>query len=217
MSMPLNRIDAGLAGNPLVLAIQRRISANRFDPTRQVSDARIAELVGLATRAPTAFNLQNWRFIAVRTPEAKQRLRKVAQDQAKVTDAAVVYIVCGQPPCHETLAARLQPAVAAGFMPPEMPAIWVEATKASYENQPQKQRDEAIRSASFGAAMLILAAEAHGLASCVMGGFDPAGVAHDFGLAADEIPVVLVAIGFAAAGNWPQKPRRPVADMLAFV
>ena len=31
--------------------------------------ALIQELVRLATLAPTAFNLQNWRFIAVRTPD----------------------------------------------------------------------------------------------------------------------------------------------------
>jgi nitroreductase len=32
----------------------------------------------------------------------------------------------------------------------------------------------------------------------------------------DEVPVILVAVGHAAPGNWPQKPRRPLAEVLDF-
>ncbi|WP_414735959.1 nitroreductase family protein [Ensifer adhaerens] len=65
----------------------------------------------LATHAPTAYNLQNWRFIAVHTPEAKARLRSVANDQPKISDAAVTFIIAGLPPKHDDVAARLRPAV----------------------------------------------------------------------------------------------------------
>ena len=40
-------------------AIEQRISANMFDPTKTLTTAQIEELVTLATRAPTAFNYQN--------------------------------------------------------------------------------------------------------------------------------------------------------------
>ena len=36
--------------------------------------------------------MQNWRFIAVRTPEAKARLRPIAWDQPAITEAAVTFI-----------------------------------------------------------------------------------------------------------------------------
>jgi nitroreductase len=75
--------------HPALRAIEERRTTNLFDATRAINDAQIQELVRLATTAPTSFNLQNWRFIAVRTPEAKARLRKVAWDQAKVSEAAV--------------------------------------------------------------------------------------------------------------------------------
>ncbi|WP_198001684.1 nitroreductase family protein [Chromobacterium haemolyticum] len=76
------------------------------------------------------------------------------------------------------------------------------------------QRDEAIRSASLATMVLLLAAEERGLASCALGGFDAEAVAREFDLAADELPVMLVTVGRAAAGNWPQKPRRPVAEVM---
>ena len=47
-------------------------------------------------------------------------------------------------------------------------------------------------------------------------GFDPVGVASEFNLLPDEIPVLLVAIGQAATNNWPHKRRRPLTDVLSF-
>lgn len=56
-------------------AIESRISINRFQTDRPLDDETITSLVTLATKAPTAFNMQNWRFIAVRSPEGKNLLK----------------------------------------------------------------------------------------------------------------------------------------------
>lgn len=203
--------------NPIVAAIENRVSTNLFDAGKALADAQIEELTRLATRAPTAYNLQNWRFIAVRTPEAKARLQAAAHGQAKVAEAAVTYIVCGQLPSHTVMEDRLRPSVEAGFMPAGTLKAWAAAVEESYRDNPQKQRDEAVRTATLGAAFLMFAAEAYGLATGPMVGFDPMAVARQFTLAADEIPVVLVAVGHAREGNWPQKPRLPVARILETV
>lgn len=201
--------------HPTLTFIEQRISANRFDTSHHLADADISRLVQLATRAPTAYNLQNWRFIAVRTPGAKARLRAVAQDQAKVQEAAVCFIVCGVLADPEALAERLQPSVDAGFMPSAMAQGWLQAAQQQYASA-QAVRDEALRSASFGAMTLMHAAQALGLAPCAMTGFDAEGVAASFGLASEEVSVMLVTVGRAAPGNWPQKPRRPLDQVLEF-
>ncbi|MNC78592.1 hypothetical protein D3C75_1308350 [compost metagenome] len=48
-------------------------------------------------------------------------------------------------------------------------------------------------------------------------GFDAKAVHREFGLAEDEVPVMLLSVGAELPGNWLQKPRRPVADVLDFV
>jgi len=202
--------------NAVLGAIENRRTTNKYDSSRSIDDAQISELVRLATRAPTAFHMQNWQFIAVRTPDAKERLRKLAFDQPKVTEAAVTFIVVGQLASHLVMAKRLASSVAAGFMPAEVVTGWEGAGKALYFEQPQRQRDEAVRTATFGASQLMFAAQAQGLGSSPMIGFDATGVAQEFGLATDEVPVVLVTVGYAAEGNWPQKPRRPVTEVLSF-
>lgn len=99
-------------------------------------------------------------------------------------------------------------------MPPLAVGSWVAAVEQTYAADAGMRRDEAIRSATPGAAFPIFAAQAHGLASCPMVGFDAERLAREFALAADEIPVLLVAVGHAAEGNRPQKPRLPVAQIL---
>src|SRR5258707_10577216 len=127
-----------------------RRATNIYDRPRNISDKQLGKRVRLATRAPTPFHLQNWRFIAVKTPEAKARLRKLAFDQPKVTAAAVTFIVVGQLASHLLLAERLASLVAAGFMPADVVTGWASAGKALYFEKPQTQRDEAVRTSTFG-------------------------------------------------------------------
>jgi nitroreductase len=43
------------------------------------------------------YNLQPWRFVVVRNPEQKRRLREAAMGQAKVEEAGAVIVCCGDP------------------------------------------------------------------------------------------------------------------------
>ncbi|OQM74163.1 nitroreductase family protein [Manganibacter manganicus] len=199
--------------HPTINLIERRVSANQFDTSHHLTDAEIEELVRLATRAPTAYNLQNWRFIAARTSDAKAKLRELAYGQVKVSEAAVTFIICGQSPDHTALADRLRPFIEAGHMQRDMASAWQENVRAQYA-EPRAARDEAIRSATLGAATLMYAAEAMNLASGLMGGFDADAVTREFALAQNETPVMLLAVGRAAPGNWPQKPRQPLSEVL---
>jgi Nitroreductase family len=57
----------------VIEAIERQKTTNLYDASKSIPDDEIRELVRLATFSPTAFHLQNWHFIAVRSPEAKAR------------------------------------------------------------------------------------------------------------------------------------------------
>ncbi len=195
--------------------IENRASVNHYDPDRPVTEDQIQELVRLATRAPSAYNFQNWRFIAVRSDEARARLKAVAHQQHKVVLAPVTFIITGLLQAHEGLASALRPTLAAGVIGPTVLAGWLQMAHDSHRGNPQLQRDEAIRSASLAAMTLMLAAEGMGLATCAISGFDAAGVSREFGLAEQEVPVMLITVGYPASGNWTQKPRKPVAEVLA--
>ena len=194
-----------------------RTAAKYYDTAATLSDEEIRELVKIGTTAPTSFHLQNWRFIAVRTSEAKARLSPIAWNQPPITEAAVTFIVVGQLVDTSVIPSRLAPLVEAGVMPESMIPEWEIPARDLYMAYPQRRRDEAIRTATFGAAAIIYAARSMGMGSTPMIGFDFEAVAKEFGLAEDEVPVMLLSVGKERDGNWKQKPRRPIEEVLDLV
>ena len=83
-----------------------------------------------------------------------------------------------------------------------------------HRDNPQLRRDEAFRSASLAAMLLMLAAQDRGLASGALSGFDADGVAEEFNLGDQLVPVMLITIGHPAATPRPGKLRRPVHKIL---
>src|SRR5512144_2143037 len=181
--------------NPVIECILSRSSAKYYDTTAKLSDDEIRKLVQIGTCAPTSFHLQNWRFIAVRTTEAKARLRPIAWDQPAITEAAVTFIVCGQLADSSVIPQRLAPLVESGIMPAKMVPDWEIPARDLYMEYPQRQRDEAVRSGAFGASAMIYAARSWGLGSRPMIGFDADAVHREFALAENEVPVMLLSVG----------------------
>jgi nitroreductase len=211
MSLQLDTCPQALA------LIRARVSTSHFDPAFEIDDDRITKLIGYACEAPSSYNLQNWRFIAVRSPARREKLRGLSYGQHQVTQAAVTVIVIGTLNGHQQIRANMKPMLDAGYLDPAGLEAWASATERGMQGNPVKQRDEAIRSGSLAAMTLMSAAQAMGLASAPMGGFDAEAVCAEFGISATELPVMLVAIGRPAPGNWPRKTRRPVEQVLSIV
>lgn len=194
-------------------AISHRVSANHFDAAKPISRAEIDELVRYATQAPSSFNLQHWRFAAVTEQLDKERLKAVAYNQQKVVDAAVTLIVLGDLEAHNQAADILGQSVKAGIFDQATAEQMIRMVHVMYAD-PMVRRDEAIRSASLAAMTLMLAAEAKGFVSGPMVGFDPQRLRQEFQIPERYLPVMLIAVGHHAPGNWLRKPRLPLEDVL---
>jgi nitroreductase len=79
---------------PLSAAIAARRSTSRFDGT-QISGDDLRKIIEAGLQAPSGYNLQPWRFVVVRNPEQRRRLRQASYNQAKVEEASVVIVACG--------------------------------------------------------------------------------------------------------------------------
>jgi nitroreductase len=79
--------------------IAKRRSVRHFNSKLDVSDDDIRALVEAAVTAPTAGNIQPWRFTIVRSLDARQRLAEALR-QRWATSAPVVIVVSVDPrPC----------------------------------------------------------------------------------------------------------------------
>jgi len=186
----------------LAEAIRSRGSVKSYEPEFVVSDDDLRKLFELVVRSPSSFNLQHWRFVAVRDKATKDQIMGAAWGQAHLGQASVDVVVCGKMPAHEDAEAIYASA------PAEVSAKMVPMIGGLYSPNEQLQRDEAIRSASLASMTLMLVAEDMGLATCPMIGFDPAKVSEIVGIPEDHVPVMIVTLGKAAA------PARPT-DRLA--
>jgi nitroreductase len=75
-------------------AIADRRATQSFDGA-PLPDADLKRILEAGLQAPSGYNIQPWRFIVVRSLEQRRRLRAAAFNQAKVEEASVVIVACG--------------------------------------------------------------------------------------------------------------------------
>ena len=196
--------------------IRERTSVNHFDPSKTVSEAEIREIIADAVQAPSSYNIQHWRFVAVTDPEKKKQLQSAAYNQVKVGQASATIIVLGDLQGYEKMEQIYAPLVKNGVVTQDYASGAAQRATDTYFNNPQFARDEAIRSAALAAMTLMIAAQARGYVTGPMIGFDPEQVKRVFDISDRYVPVMLITLGYPAPGNLPRKPRLSVDEVLEF-
>jgi nitroreductase len=186
----------------IIEAIETRRSIKHYDPTHVMPEADVERLMELARLAPSSFNLQNYRFVLVRDSELRRQIRAVAWDQAQVTDASLLVVMCADLKAQEH-----QPERYWSHTPQAVQDVLVPALKGFYTGKDQLIRDEAMRSTALGGMTLMLAARGLGYETCPMVGFDPEAVSRIIRLPADHAISFMIAIGKSLVEPWPRGER----------
>ena len=190
-------------------AIETRRAVKHYDPEYQLTDEEIERLLGLTLLAPTAFNIQNWRFVVVRDAVLRQKIRAVAWDQEQVTDASLLVVLCADVKAWDRAPERYW-----RNAPQEVQDFLIPAIRQYYEGREWVQRDEAMRSCGIAAQTLMLAAKAMGYDSCPMDGFDYEAVGRLINLPEDHVVAMFVAIGKATAEARPRGGQLPMPEVV---
>ncbi len=190
-------------------AIRTRRAVKKFDPQHVMTEEEIHQLLSLALEAPTAFNIQNWRFLLVRDSEVRKKVRIAAWNQEQVTDSSLLIILCAD--------------LSAWKNHPER--YWINATQAArdfilpaihdyYNEKPQVIRDEAMRSCGLAGQTIMLAAQAMGLDSCPMDGFDFEAVGKIINLPEDHVISFMIAVGKKVQEPHPKPGQLPYDEVV---
>ena len=180
-------------------AIENRRAIKAFDPSHRMTDAEVQQLFELAKLSPTAFNIQNWRFVVLKDPELRQQVRAAAWNQAQVTDASLLVVLTADLKSWEKEPRRYWRNAAQPVQD-----FMVSALDGYYRGKDQVQRDEAMRSCGMAAQTLMLAAQEMGYESCPMDGFDFDAVGQLINLPADHAIAMFVAIGKGTQAAHPR-------------
>ncbi len=182
----------------------KRRSINFFDDNRAVTQDLLTQMIELAAKAPSSFNLQPWNLMVLNDMEDKSRLRKLAWDQPKVTEAPVVLVVLadkkGWQQGHSTMEKNWDEMLNSGTMAPEQREWFLDATKSLYGWNADASLAFAAKNTGFFAMALMYAATSLGLCTHPMDGFDHEGVRKEFNIPDDFWVPLLLAVGYLKPG-----------------
>lgn len=192
-----------------IQAIKERRAVKHFDPNFKISDEEIGQLFDLCLLSPTAFNIQHWRLVNVTDEALRQEIQAVSWDQAQVTEASHLLILCADIKAWEKDPKRYWKDA-----PEQVGEFMVPAIGQYYKDRDQVQRDEAMRSSGIAAQTLMLAAKAMGYDSCPMDGFDYDAVGKLINLPEDHLIAMFVVVGKGIKEAWPKPGQLPQGEVV---
>ena len=185
---------AASSERPFLQIVAERRSTSSFDST-PVSDEDLHAILAAGLQAPSSYNLQPWRFIVVRSPEGRKRLRVACFNQGKVEEAPLVIVACGDTDGWRNgdLEEMLRMGRAGG-----MPESFLEQMRsnvpeylAEHPNFPAWLN----RQVALAFTTMMWAAESLGYNTAPMEGFDALKVRAALKLPLSYQPVALLAVG----------------------
>ncbi|MBM7704691.1 nitroreductase family protein [Metabacillus iocasae] len=177
--------------------VNERTSVRDYDSSVKLSKEEVTDLLETTIKSPSAWNLQQWHFMAFTSDEVKERLLPIAYNQKQVVEAGAVVAILGDLEAHKNIDDVYNPLVEAGYMKAEVKDILAGQIEGAYSN-PVYARDAAFTNSSLAAMTLMLAAKAKGYDTCSMGGFNVQQFIEEFKVDDRYIPVMLISIGKAA-------------------
>ncbi|PLR94666.1 nitroreductase family protein [Bacillus sp. T33-2] len=206
-----------ISAQTLSTVIRERRSVRKYDPNHRISKEEIEEILKQAILAPSSSNLQPWKFIVIQDAEVKKELRAIANNQEQVETSSAVIAVLGDREMYKNVEKVYRSANEAGYLDEANMNRLIEGTNKTYPQIPIEGRENI---ASFDAGLvsmqLMLAAKAKGYDTVPMGGFNKQAFAEKFNISVRYFPVVLIAVGKAAAPAF-QTTRLPLEDVVSYI
>jgi nitroreductase len=191
-------------------AIYKRRAIKHYDPEHRFTKEEETKLLEAAIQSPTSFNIQHWRFVIVRDPDLRRKIRtEFGNDQAQMTDASLLIILTA-----DMDAWKKDPGRYWKNAPQEVADLLVNWMGPFHEGREWLQRDEAQRSIGMVLQTIMLAAKAMGYDSCPMIGFDIEKVAELINLPDDHVMGPMVALGKGIKKSWPKPGQLPLQELV---
>lgn len=191
-------------------SIYGRRSIKQFDPDHKLTKEEETKLLEAMIQAPTSFNIQHWRFVILRDPELRAKIRsEFGNDQSQMTDASLLVLFTA-----DEKAWRKEPHRYWKNAPDEVAELLVNWMGPFHDGREWLQRDEAQRSIGMAMQTLMLAAKGMGYDSCPMIGFDIEKVAELIQLPEDHVMGPMVAVGKGTKEPWPKPGQLELSEIV---
>lgn len=180
--------------------MHERKSVRQYDPNVKISQSELEELLLEATSAPSSSNLQPWRFLVIQDDAVKKELRSIANNQEQVETASAIIAVLGDIEMYNNVENIYTKNFELGYMDEATKNLMIENSLKLYPNLSKEVlKNIATFDAGLVSMQIMLLAKDLGYDTVPMGGFDKVAFAKRFELSANLFPIILIALGKAAA------------------
>jgi putative NAD(P)H nitroreductase len=177
---------------------ETRRSINFFDANKDVEDNLLKDIINLAVLAPSAFNLQPWEILAVKSKEAKEKLQKLANNQIKIGEAPVTLIIVGDKNGYDKSNSIWEQTLKAFSGNVEAVEGMQNAAAFLYGSSEDRKLKFAESNAGLLGMSIMYAAKSLGVDSHPMSGMDFDGIRKEFGLDENKTVVMAICLGYLA-------------------
>jgi nitroreductase len=225
-------------------AIQSRYSERTFSREKAISRELIEELLLVAARAPSGLNVQPWQFITVYDEKIREALLPICLNQIQVKEAPCVVVFLADPLSWQAQYDRvLDLALASGSIDEARKGRYRDLANVFFRVEPfglsglvkkiavpirrlfvptprmitsYEQRRAYMRSLTLLCAEnFLIAATAHGLATCPMGGFDEGRLKRLLNIPRGVTVPIVIPVGYPRNEEAPVKTARlPLDEIL---
>ena len=192
---------------------ESRRSVNFFDPSKGLDQNTLENIINLAVTAPSAFNLQPWEVIVVKSEEGKKKLFDASFGQPKILEAPVTLVILGDREGYG--AHNPEWSVLEGIMGKEAVDGYVGFAGNLYGSTEDRKTKFAESNAGLLAMSIMYAAENYGVASHAMSGIDFDGIKKAFDIEDSKEVVMTIALGYFDESKqlYPRRARRGYGDV----
>jgi nitroreductase/dihydropteridine reductase len=199
-------------------ALSWRYAVRAFDPSKKVSDADLQAILESGRLAPSSFGLEAWKFIVVKNPEIRAKLRAAGYDQPRFTESSDLIIIA-QRTITDTLSSELveRTALAQSKTPAELQGMR-DMLDGSIARMSPEQVEAWLKNQTYiPLGMMMETASLLHIDNAAMEGFDKAQVDEILGLAAKGLTAVsALSVGYRAEEGLP-KTRRTYNDVVEII
>lgn len=191
-------------------------SAKKFHD-QEISQEKLNQIFQLTTNAPTAFNLQPYRFIVLDSEQAKEKAVSSVNIVNKwIQYADKIVVLVGDEEIDVNADQVLKHKLEEGKIDEEK-AENLRKMYQDYKNRGQEfMTGWLTRNTMIPATFFMIACKKHGIGSCPVRGFDQEQVSRKLELKDSEKPVLLIPIGYPREDEEERNWRRESENIYEF-
>ncbi len=178
-------------------AIQARHSVRSYRPD-PVEEEKLMRVLEAARRAPSAQNRQPWRFIVIRDPETKAKVKSCyKRDWFLSSELPVIIVACAV-----------------------LDESWDKAKNVERSKKEGRDYGEELFAdywkvdVSLSIENLLVAAAGEGLGTCFIGGFNEHSLRETLHIPSNMRVVAMTPLGYPNEGGEARRPRRPLSEII---